>query len=85
MLISNQIPLLAQGTLVTPVSGAHVGHSKASRRRKGMGEGSVLFYAAWLKCPEKLMRSIILFLHSKSIFNALAFAICVLFIYFYIW
>ena len=43
MLISNQNPLLAQGTLVTLMSGAHVGHSQEE------GEGSLLLYSGLLK------------------------------------
>lgn len=69
MLISNQNPLLAQGTLVTLMSGAHVGHSQPSREREG--EGGLLFYPGRLQCPAKLIFS---FLHIKSIFNASAFA-----------
>lgn len=80
MLISNQNPLLAQGTLVTLVSGAHVGHSQPSRKKEG--EGGLLFYAGLLKCPEILMsyyKTSFSSLHNKGIFDVLAFAICVLF------
>lgn len=80
MLISNQNHLLAQGTLVTLVSGAHVGHNQPSRKKER--EGGVLFYAGLLKCPAILMsdyEALFFSLCNISIFNALICTFCVLF------
>ena len=80
MLISNQNHLPAQGTLVTLVSGAHVGHSQPSRKKER--EGGVLFYAGMLKCLVILMsdyKVLYFSLCNISIFNALICTLCVLF------